>query len=181
LFLLLLGVVMSAGCLKWPQVQDVFIPMRKRFWAHRAWNLEKPKLEAEGKTRPWLDDYGTGFRAGYYDIAMGGSGTIPLLPPTKYWGAKYHNPTGREEVEAWFAGYDDGVVAGQQDAVGQWMPIQTSGGEEAAIAAKKARRRQRAEPIPTGIPVTPELLRVSRFQPPTRNPPSQKSRSCRRN
>lgn len=142
----------ALGCTS-TAVQDEIIKGHRKCWSHIAWHMEKPKLKADGGVRPWLDDFGRGWRQGYYDVAMGGSGTIPLLPPTRYWGTFHHNPTGREEVQAWFAGYQQGVTAAEGDAVGQWIAIPQSGGEEMLREMKRRRRHPAAEPIPTGAPV----------------------------
>jgi hypothetical protein len=64
-------------------------------------------------------DYSRGFEDGYYDVASGGDGCTPALPPAKYWRATYASPLGQEHVDAWFEGFRDGAAAAKAEgAVG---------------------------------------------------------------
>jgi hypothetical protein len=60
-------------------------------------------------------DYAQGFEDGYYDVASGGDGCPPALPPKKYWRATYSTPAGAEHVDAWFQGFRDGAAAATAD------------------------------------------------------------------
>jgi hypothetical protein len=142
--------IVVGGC-RFPGVQEWEIRARNRHWAKIAWKQVEPKFKAEGGGRPLLNDYGRGWRDGYASVAGGSSGTIPLFPPTRYWGAKYQNPTGRDEISSWFAGWEAGTAAAEQDGVGYWAEIPTSGGEEAALAMR--RMKPPVEPVPPGPPV----------------------------
>lgn len=146
-------------------VQDTAISTRNKIWAKMAWQLEKPQYIFNGAKQPHIVDYGRGFRDGYAAAASGGGQRVPLFPPSRYWGAHYQSPTGREEVQAWFAGYERGSRAGTADGVGRWMEIPMSGGEEAAILAKKKKSKER---VPAGKPVDPTDPAAEEL-PPARN------------
>jgi hypothetical protein len=62
-------------------------------------------------------DYAKGFEEGYYDVASGGDGCPPPLPPKKYWSATYASPVGREHIEAWFQGFRDGAATAKVEGV----------------------------------------------------------------
>ncbi len=146
----------ASGCVV-PDVQDWEIRMRNKYWARLAWKQVEPAFRNEGADKPLLNDFARGYRDGYAAVAGGGSTLLPLLPPTRYWGTKYQNPTGRDEIASWFAGYYEGAEAAKADGVGYWMQIPTSGGEEAAImercARLAARHRKSMEQVPPGAPV----------------------------
>ncbi|HEX4128640.1 MAG TPA: hypothetical protein VHZ24_01270 [Pirellulales bacterium] len=154
-WLALVWLTAAVGC-KFPSVQEYEIKWRNQFWAKKAWRQVEPMYRASGAKKPILDDFGRGFRDGYFAVAMGSDGTIPLFPPTLYWGTKHQNPTGRDEIAAWFAGYQEGVTAADKDGVGYWMQIPMSGGEETAIAEAEDRRKRRfgkPEDVPAGPPI----------------------------
>ena len=50
-----------------------------------------------------------GWLEGYCDVANGGNGAPPALPPEEYWGAQYRNGTGQSLVQNWYRGYADGA------------------------------------------------------------------------
>ncbi|MEW4526451.1 hypothetical protein [Maioricimonas sp. JC845] len=54
-------------------------------------------------------DFHTGFVDGYVDVAQGGSGMVPPIPPEQYWGAPARTPTGHQRAQEWFAGYATGA------------------------------------------------------------------------
>jgi hypothetical protein len=68
-------------------------------------------------------DYAQGFEEGYYDVASGGDGCPPPLPPEKYWRATYNSPVGQEHVKAWFQGFRDGAAAARADGVAAYGTI----------------------------------------------------------
>lgn len=75
-----------------------------------------------------------GFRQAYLDMAMGGSGVIPPVPPKKYWSAHYRTPEGNAHAHQWLTGYGVGVEFTQFDGGSQANSIPTSvaGGEESS-------------------------------------------------
>ncbi|MCA9013979.1 MAG: hypothetical protein KDA77_01485, partial [Planctomycetaceae bacterium] len=50
-----------------------------------------------------------GYQQAYIDIALGGSGEVPPVPPEEYWAAHYRTPEGYLEVQEWFTGYKLGA------------------------------------------------------------------------
>ena len=54
-------------------------------------------------------DYEDGFEQAFEDIAEGGKGVLPPVPPSKYWKEKYRCPEGAAKVEEWYSGYHSGV------------------------------------------------------------------------
>lgn len=158
--LLLALAIGMPGC-SLPQFQEQVIALKNRSWAKIAWAQERGRYCNQPK--PIRKTFGAGWREAYYDVAQGGSGTMPLFPPSDYWGVKYQNPLGRDQIDAWFAGYHYGAIAAKQDNVGVWMQIPTSGEpgkkEQLAVAAEPA-----AEQLPA--PATDSL-------PPPQPPPAE--------
>lgn len=92
-------------------------------WAARdAWNS---RFECF-LNQPNLKDFAKGFRAGYMDVADGGTGCVPIFPPREYWGWKYQSCEGQGRVAAWFSGYPHGARAAEEDGIGNYFQMQTS-------------------------------------------------------
>lgn len=70
--------------------------------------------------------YGKGFRAGYRNVAGGGDGCPPTLPPQCYWSVCYQNPVGQAKVQEWFRGWVYGANAARIDGVADFNQIMTS-------------------------------------------------------
>jgi hypothetical protein len=71
-------------------------------------------------------DFGAGWRRGYFDVSTGRTGQRPILPPKRYWAASYQCPDGFAAIDAWYQGYERGVIAAECDGYGGFhtMPIQ---------------------------------------------------------
>ncbi len=52
-----------------------------------------------------------GYRQAFIDIANGGSGDCPPVPPPKYWNTYYRSECGEKYAEQWFNGYRAGAAA----------------------------------------------------------------------
>jgi hypothetical protein len=55
-------------------------------------------------------DYRSGWKAGYYDVATGGTGIPPVIAPRKYWKPPVfceHDPSRRDD---WYCGFQDGAA-----------------------------------------------------------------------
>jgi hypothetical protein len=111
------------GC---AEIQEVKINIRNRYLAKEAWQ----SLQETAGCMNHESDFGRGFRAGYYDVALGGNGCPPPLPPQRYWSVRYMSITGREKTEAWFAGFRYGAMVAQQDGIGTFLELPTSIPEE---------------------------------------------------
>lgn len=119
--ILLLGC--SSGCY---EVRDGFdecsIKCRNKIRARCAWWRTRSVYDDIG----YRDDFESGFRDGYYDVASGGSGKAPTLPPRKYWKPHYQNQEGHMRTLAWFDGFAHGALAAEQDGAAQWNRIVTN-------------------------------------------------------
>lgn len=71
-------------------------------------------------------DYGKGFREGYRNVAGGGDGCPPTLPPQCYWSVCFQNPIGQAKVQEWFRGFVFGANAAKLDGVAEYSQIMTS-------------------------------------------------------
>jgi hypothetical protein len=113
-------------------------------------------------------DYSQGFEDGYYDVASGGDGCPPPLPPKKYWGVAYQSPVGQEHIKAWFQGFRDGAAAAKADGAAAYGTIYISDehrkGMKRAADAEGANHRMTPQsgtpgpvpPVPgAATPITP--------------------------
>lgn len=108
-----------AGC---AELQEVKIDFRNRYLAHEAWrDLREVYCDMN-----YEKDFGRGFRTGYYDVASGGNGCPPILPPQRYWSVRYMSTEGRARTEAWFAGFRYGAMVAEQDGIGVFIELPTS-------------------------------------------------------
>ncbi|MCA8987356.1 MAG: hypothetical protein KDA78_06935 [Planctomycetaceae bacterium] len=73
-----------------------------------------------------LEDFGRGFVAGYKNVASGGDGCPPVMPPPYYWKAEFSNPLGKKKIVAWFDGFHHGAAAALGDNVADGRRILTS-------------------------------------------------------
>ncbi len=114
--------LISLGLTGCAEIQEMKINVRNRYLAKEAWE----SLRETNDCMNFESDFGRGFRAGYYDVANGGNGCPPPLPPQRYWSVRYMSLKGRERTEAWFAGYRYGAMVAQQDGIGTFLELPTS-------------------------------------------------------
>jgi hypothetical protein len=127
-----MAIISSSGCSVFRTVQDYIdyndtcndfvIGYRNEVWAKQSWHDNKSCFADQ----PYLKDFGKGYQAGYADVANGGSGCPPALPPRSYWKWHYQSPEGQAKVAAWFAGYPHGAATAERDNAGAWQEIQVS-------------------------------------------------------
>jgi hypothetical protein len=84
------------------------------------------RLANSSVDRAFESDFRRGFVAGYQSVSQGGDGTIPAMPPRKYWGSQYLSPDGQGKAKAWFEGYPEGVQAAQADGIDAYRDIYVS-------------------------------------------------------
>lgn len=71
---------------------------------------EKRAIVAVSNCYPTADlDFKEGFVQAYVDIALGADGSLPPVPPERYWKVCERDPEGYLEAERWFAGYQAGA------------------------------------------------------------------------
>lgn len=104
------------------QLDEFMVDYRNRAWSARAWLCRKDQF----RNHRFLADFEAGFRAGYEDVAAGGSGCVPAVCPRSYWGWQYQSADGQSRMNAWFEGYPLGVKAAEEDGIGHWGHVATS-------------------------------------------------------
>jgi hypothetical protein len=120
--LVLLLAVVANGCYAaCDALTDASIRVRNRMWARQAWDESCWR----GSNAPHLDDFHSGFAAGYMDVASGKNGCPPPLPPRKYWSPSRLDSQGRQESAAWYNGYAQGVLAARERGVSDWSRLQS--------------------------------------------------------
>ena len=94
--------VSLSGC---TALSDCKYELSQKVRTHQAWG------EFDGcQSRCFTLDYSSGWKAGFYDVATGGTGCPPVFAPKKYWKAPVlceHDPCRRDE---WYAGFLDGAA-----------------------------------------------------------------------
>lgn len=119
--ILLLGC--SSGCYEIRDSIDEYkIECRNKMRARSAWRRARSCYD----DIDYRDDFEHGFRAGYLDVASGGDGIAPTLPPRKYWECHYQSQEGQLRTVAWFDGFGHGALAADQEGVAQWNRIITN-------------------------------------------------------
>lgn len=122
--LLVLGMSLACGCHSLQtRVSDDMIAARNYRESLMAWWSVR-HIYADNE--PHLNDFGRGFRVGYENVANGGNGCPPTLPPQRYWAARYQDDYGHEQVVSWYNGYSHGVELALADGVGHRNEIVTS-------------------------------------------------------
>lgn len=96
---------------------------RNHVWANQAWLARRHLYFGH----PQFYALGEGFRAGYQDVASGGNGCPPALPPREFWSWQYQSGEGQAKVAAWFEGYPIGAEAAKEDGAGESQQIQVPG------------------------------------------------------
>jgi len=119
----IIALLLCAGC---TQLQEKAIEKHNRDAAWWAWGSASKAYRANGVPHGLRKHFGRGFREGYYQVASGGDGRLPLLPPTCYWGPDYQNEAGQAAIFAWFRGFEDGAIAAEQAGVGRWSQLPSS-------------------------------------------------------
>ena len=101
---------------------ETMMGYRNRSSASKAWHCRKHHFCNE----KYLKEFSAGFKAGYSEVADGGTGCSPAFPPREYWGWNYQSCEGQARVAAWFAGFPHGARAAEEEGIGNWTQIQTS-------------------------------------------------------
>jgi hypothetical protein len=94
-----------SGC---TALSDTKYELGQRIRAKHAWE-EFNSCQCESFT----SDYACGWNAGYYDVATGGTGCSPVVPPKRYWKPPVfceHDPSKRDD---WYCGFANGAACAQ--------------------------------------------------------------------
>ncbi len=71
-------------------------------------------------------DFRYGFQQAFLDIANGGSGALPAVPPPRYWTAAYRTTWGHNKARDWFEGYEAGANAAKCSALREAQSVPTA-------------------------------------------------------
>ena len=137
-------------------VSNQMVDYSNRALAEKAWIREKHHF----RDRQYRQEFKDGFIQGYINVAAGGDGCTPTLAPPKYWGWAYQTPYGQAAVSAFFQGFPIGAKAAEQDGVGYWNEIPTSGLSNAVQPYGSEVILEESVPIPVPELQTPESVEV---------------------
>lgn len=149
-----LTLVQSTGCnLNKLAFTDAWmLSYRDAVWSRRAFNLNYGNCD-----QPYAEHFEEGFCAGYQDVAGGGDGYVPAMPPNEYRGFEYQSAEGAQCVNAWFEGYPAGVAAARKDDVGTYHNVLISRMINAAVTQSETEHK-----LPGDVPIiSPEMTRSS--------------------
>ncbi len=137
-------------------VSNQMVDYSNRALAEKAWIREKHRF----CDRQYVQEFKDGFIHGYLDIASGGDGCTPTIAPPKYWGWAYQTPYGQAAVNAFFQGFPFGAKAAEQDGVGYWSKIPTSGLANTVSPYGSGVMTEVVVPMPVPEVLTPEAVEI---------------------
>ena len=120
---LLLAVSLTGCGAMQANLNEHLIHKRNHYDSWVAWRCNRPNYV---DCQEYLFHFGKGFRAGYRNIAEGGNGCPPMLPPRDYWGPCYDSAEGQKKVVSWFDGHQHGVAAAAMNGLEGSGRIMTS-------------------------------------------------------
>lgn len=71
-------------------------------------------------------DFKFGYQQAYIDIANGGTGAMPAIPPSRYWAAPYRTTWGHNKARDWFSGYQAGACSAKCCMPADTLSVPTS-------------------------------------------------------
>jgi hypothetical protein len=110
-------------------IDEFMVSYRNRAWSAKSWHANKHRFCDQQHNR----EFEAGYRAGYENVASGGDGCTPSLPPRQYWGWRYQSPEGQAKVGAWFAGFPHGAAAAERDGLKHWGELRTMAPQQATM------------------------------------------------
>ena len=137
-------------------VSNHMVDYSNRALAERAWIREKHRF----CDRQYVQEFKDGFIKGYLDVATGGDGCTPTIAPPKYWGWAYQTPYGQAAVNAFFQGFPFGAKAAEQDGVGYWSEIPTSGLSNTLSPYGSGVITEEVVPMPVPEVLAPEAVEI---------------------
>lgn len=109
-------VCLIAGC---ASLEDQHYRNINRMRAANAWWKAKSNLPKNCRD----SDYARGWKDGYFDVATGGCGEAPAVPPPAYWSPRFQDSNGRCDVNQYFTGWQSGVICAEKDGRGNFHDI----------------------------------------------------------
>ena len=106
----------STGCAQFLACRS---DVTHRYQAYRAWRHHSHDCD----TGDYPHQFAAGWKEGYVAITSGSSGEIPPVPPEEFWKDRFRTVEGRGRVDAWYSGYQCGVMAADKDGVAQLAHI----------------------------------------------------------
>jgi hypothetical protein len=117
------GIIVTWRRLKWSLVITSLLPVgchqietechdfmaMKRDECDAAFAWHQCRKAYKGQVE-YLEDFAYGFKSGFMNIASGGNGCPPTLPPDYYWSVCMQSGEGECRVQTWFDGYSAGVL-----------------------------------------------------------------------
>ena len=132
-------------------IDECSIKCRNKMRARAAWWCTRSVYDGI----PYRHSFEDGFRDGYYDVASGGGGKAPTLPPRKYWKARYQSHEGQMKTLAWFDGFAHGALIAEQEGVAQWNQIITNHASRSNWQPDNWVEHEVADPSASGPSVPP--------------------------
>ncbi len=106
---------------------------------HRYWRcFDEQVARHEASKRAWRsmvenyparpnNDFQYGYGQAFVDVALGGDGTVPPVPPECYWSTCYRTAKGHQHAQDWFAGYTAGASQATAHCRYQFNRVAASG------------------------------------------------------
>jgi hypothetical protein len=139
------------ACTGCAAVQDMQYSCSNYCRAFMAWQTQSKKFNGRHSA-----DYATGWKKGYFSVAMGGPGCPPAIPPERYWRSKYQSLEGQRAIEAWYRGFEDGSLASERDGTNNWHEVPTYAHGTVAIGGVDTLMPRSARlPMGGGINIAP--------------------------
>jgi hypothetical protein len=127
LFLSISAVLLTSGC---ATIEDFNYRNVNRARASHAWKSARACLPKQCVNC----DYEDGFKEGYFAVATGSGSCPPVVPPPKYFHARYQSCEGQTHVNQWYQGYQAGTIAADRHGRSLWAEVPTQDGPGCSCA-----------------------------------------------
>jgi hypothetical protein len=140
-----LATIFASGCTDFRDYTDsMLLGSRNSHLAQVSWARNKAGV-CQGREN--VRDFRDGYLEGYTTVAGGGRPCAPALPPRRYWAACYQSTAGRAKINAWYAGFQEGITAAERDGVGNLSVLPTLCGTNAAGCGCDEKPAALAQPL----------------------------------
>jgi hypothetical protein len=121
LFLWFSAGILLSGC---ATIEDFNYRSVNRSRANTAWREARACMPKQCVN----EDFACGFQHGYYEVATGSGSCPPIVPPPKYFQAKYQSTEGQWHVSQWYRGFQSGAIAADRHGRAIWADVPTQDG-----------------------------------------------------